>query len=80
MGDGSLALLDILHDDVFGDVSDAASGSADSDSHEDSDRQPGAQRVYVDDTTETGRRAEENVVSCNMAYLLDPSFDFIGEI
>ena len=36
LGDKSLALLDILDDDVFGNVNDAASGSAKSDSHEDS--------------------------------------------
>ena len=63
MGDESLALLDILDDDVFGNVNDAASDSADSKSHEDSDLQPGAQRVYVDETTETGGCVEENVVS-----------------
>ena len=46
MDDESLALLDILDNDFFGgdsDVSDAASGSADSDFDEDSDLEPHAQ-------------------------------------
>ena len=63
MRNESLALLDILDDDVFANNNDAASGSADSDPHEDSDLQPRAQRVYVDETTEIGGRVEENVVS-----------------
>ena len=65
VGDESLAQLDILDKRFFGgdsDVSDAASGSADSDSHKDSDLQPRTQRVR-DETSETGGSVDENAVS-----------------
>ena len=64
--DESLALLDILDNDFFGgdsDVSDAASGSADSDSGEDSDLEPNAQRVCGDENSETGGSVDGNFVS-----------------
>ena len=65
VADESLTLLDILDEDFFGhdsDVSDAASGSADSDSHEDSDLEPRAQRVSGDENSKAGSSVDENVI------------------
>ena len=66
MDDESLALLDILDDDFFGgdsNVSDAASGSADSDSDEDSYLEPRAQRVCEDENSMAGGSVDESVAS-----------------